>query len=120
MSCLNPAGVTKERRFMAGAGIALLAASLLGCAAITERVGDTDLIAPGKCDHLPCQDIADREKAVRARHTELEQLMARSAQGVGGEFVNAIAYRTDYLQASGELKVLSKAAADKHCAIKSP
>ena len=46
---------------------------------------------------------------------ELEQLMARAAQGAGGEFVNAIAYRSEYLQAQGELEVLAKTAAAKQC-----
>jgi len=120
MLCYNSASLNNVRRFMIGAGVTLLAANLLGCTSITEHVGDSDLIAPGKFDHFTCQDIEDRAKATQLRHAELEQLMARSAQGPGGEFVNAIAYRTDYLQASGEIKVLAKAAADKNCAIKSP
>ena len=108
-----PAGV---RRIIFGVSIVLLTMNLTGCTAIT----DTALIAPGAFDHYTCQDIEARTKTTQLRHTELEQLMARSARGPGGEFVNAIAYRTDYLQASGELKVLAKAAADKQCAIKSP
>ena len=108
-----PAGV---RCIMFSASIVLLTMNLTGCAAIS----DTALIAPGAFDHYSCQDIEARTKTTQTRHTELEQLMARSARGPGGEFVNAIAYRTDYLQASGELKVLAKAAADKQCAIKSP
>ena len=107
-------------RLVTGAGVVLFAVSVVGCASIAERISDADLIAPGKFDHLTCQDVADREKTVRERYIELEQLMARSAQGVGGEFVNAVAYRTDYLLASGELKVLAQAAADKNCASKSP
>ena len=50
---------------------------------------------------------------------ELEQLMTRAAQGAGGAFVNAIAYRSDYLQAQGELEQLAKSSADKHCASQS-
>ena len=57
--------------------------------------------------------------ALRFRQVELEQLMARSSQGAGGEFVNTIAYRGEYAQGRGDLIELAKTKADKQCASES-
>jgi hypothetical protein len=77
------------------------------------------MMAPGRFDAFPCPNIDQRIQTVRTRRIELEQLMARSSQGAGGEFVNALAYRSEYVQTGGELKELAKAAADKKCAAES-
>lgn len=114
-----PTGMAGVRCLGAGVGVALLATSLMGCAAIDDQTATAAFVAPGKFDTYTCRDIEDRAKAVRLRQTELEQLMARSAQGPGGEFVNAIAYRNEYLQARGDLQELAKANTDKQCATKS-
>ena len=45
--------------------------------------------------------------------------MTRSSQSAGGGFINAIAYRSEYLQTRGDLDELTRAAADKKCAVDS-
>jgi hypothetical protein len=65
----------------------------------------------------PCVNIEAQIKGVRERRIELEQLMARSSQSAGGDFVNAIAYRSEYLQSGGDLEELVKASSDKKCAV---
>jgi hypothetical protein len=45
------------------------------------------------------------------RMHELESLMAKS----GSEFANAVAYRPEYLQLSGELTDMRREAVDKKC-----
>jgi hypothetical protein len=107
----------RERALLAAAALALLAAALSGCAGMSDQTAT--LVAPGKFDFYNCQDIERYAETTRKRQTELEQLMARSAQGPGGAFVNAIAYRTEYLQARGELDLLAKTAAEKQCATQS-
>ena len=77
------------------------------------------MMAPGRYDAFPCPNIDERIQAVRTRRIELEQLMARSSQSAGGEFVNALAYRSEYVQTGGELQELAKASADKKCAAES-
>jgi hypothetical protein len=114
-----PTGIAGVRCLAGGVGVALLSATLMGCAGISDQTAIAALVAPGKFDLYSCQDIEDSAKAARLRRTELEQLMARSAQGPGGEFVNAIAYRNEYLQARGDLQELAKANTDKQCATKS-
>jgi hypothetical protein len=100
-------------------GVALLAALLPGCAAISEDTAARATIAPGKFSVYTCKDIEDRTRVVRNRELELEQLMARSAQAPGGQVVNAIAYQGEYFQARGEIKLLAEAAAEKQCSTQS-
>ena len=107
----------------ARAGAVLMAAGLSACLAacgsISEQTASSAFTSPGKYDIYTCQDIADLTLVLRKKQIELEQLMARSSQGAGGEFVNAIAYRSDYAQTRADLAELSRAAADKQCAIDS-
>jgi len=73
------------------------------------------MMAPGRFDVYPCPNIEHAIKEARTRRTELEQLMARSSQSPGGELVNALAYRTEYVQKGGDLQELAKAANEKKC-----
>lgn len=67
----------------------------------------------------PCPNIEARIREVQKRRTELEQLMARSSQSPGGDFVNAIAYRSEYLETGGDLEELARASSEKKCAVDS-
>jgi hypothetical protein len=107
---------TGDRRFgFLSAFALLLPLGLAGCGTISEQTAATAFVAPGKFDVFTCQQIDERIKTLRQRELELEQLMVRSAQGAGGQFVNAIAYQSDYQQARGELKALLEAAGEKKC-----
>jgi len=75
--------------------------------------------APGRYNMYPCPNLEIRIKEVRERRIELEQLMARSSQSVGGDFVNAVAYRSEYVQTGGDLQELARASSDKKCAVDS-
>jgi hypothetical protein len=96
-----------------------LALGLAGCGSISDEAAGRAMMAPGRYGSFPCPNIDERIQAVRTRRIELEQLMARSSQSAGGEFVNAIAYRSEYVQTGGELQELARAAADKKCAAES-
>ena len=93
-----------------------LATALAGCAGVGDDTGASLLTVSGKYREYTCSDIATSMKTARAREEELAQLMTRSAQGAGGEFVNTIAYRTEYLQARVNQKLLAEAAGNKNCA----
>jgi hypothetical protein len=99
--------------------LALAAASLAGCGSASERTLAGAFTSPGKYDIYTCADIERLIIGVRARQTELEQVMGRASQGAGGDFVNTIAYRGEYAQARGELAELAKAKAEKQCAVDS-
>ena len=101
----------------AAALLAVLAAALAGCAAVDN--GDA-LVSPNKYTFYTCEELGRRAELVRKRQIELEQVMDRAAQGVGGELVNAIAYRTEYAQTRGELRLLAKKSEEKQCRAQSP
>ncbi len=107
------------RRGIGAASVAFLAASLGACGTISEQSAASAFIAPGKFQIYSCQDVDDRVMTLRTRQIELEQLMARASQGAGGEFINTVAYRSEYLQTRGELAELKQASADKQCAVDS-
>jgi hypothetical protein len=97
----------------------MFALGLAGCGALSDDAAGRAMMAPGRFDVYACANIEQAMLASRNRRIELEQLMARSSQSPGGEFVNALAYRTEYVQVNGELQELAKAAADKKCAAES-
>jgi hypothetical protein len=99
--------------------VAILATILSGCGSISQQSLGDAFSSPGKYNLYTCEDIERTANAVRIRQTELEQAMARSSQGAGGEFVNIIAYRGEYTQGRGDLAELAKAKSDKQCAVDS-
>jgi hypothetical protein len=90
-----------------GVAAILAAFGLAGCGSLSDQIAATAFAAPSKFSLYSCKELEEQMKTTRARVLELEQLMARSAQGTGGQFVNAIAYHSDYVHARGQLKVLS-------------
>jgi hypothetical protein len=113
-----PAGSAGARGLFVAA-LVLLNAGLAGCTSMSDPDAGTAFVAPGKFDIYTCKDIEERVRNVRQREQELQGLMARAAEGLAGDFVNTIAYRSDYLQVRGELKLLTDAAADKQCKMQS-
>ena len=99
--------------------VALLAAGLAGCGSVGEGTGAGAFTSPGKYDIYTCADIDRQIIGIKARQTELEQVMGRASQGAGGDFVNAIAYRGEYAQGRGDLAELAKAKSEKQCAVDS-
>jgi hypothetical protein len=97
----------------------VLAAGLAGCGTVSEGASGSAFTSPGKYNMYTCQDIERNFLTLRARQVELEQLMARASQAVGGELVNTIAYRGEYAERTGELNELARAKADKQCATES-
>jgi len=75
--------------------------------------------SPGKYNFYTCADIDVSIRAYRVRLVELEQVMSRASQSAGGEIVNMIAYRGEYALYRGEVAELTRAKADKQCAIDS-
>jgi hypothetical protein len=98
---------------------AIAAVALLsGCAGSTGNSDDalgSFLVAPGKYTLFACEDLAIEAKGNLKRRRELEGLMAKADTGAGGEFVNAIAYRSEYAERRGDLNELRKAAVARNC-----
>jgi hypothetical protein len=93
------------------AGFALLS----GCATPSDS-SVTFFADPGKYQYSSCEQLASQRKSWTTRERDLKQLMDRAEQGAGGALVNVLAYKSDYVAATEELKVLESAARSKHCA----
>jgi hypothetical protein len=94
--------------------VATLCLSLLGgCSASLHE--QSLFVAPGKFDFLNCADIARRQTAAAAREKELNGLMERANQDVGGPLVSAMVYAGDLAQVRAEQRLLLRTASDKKC-----
>src|SRR5262245_3608000 len=86
------------RSLFRAAGLVLLAAGLGGCSGTSDFSSSSVMVVPGKYNLHGCQEIEANIRNRRARDAELEKLMAQASTGAGGEVVNLMVYRTDYLQ----------------------
>ena len=117
---MTATGVSAARRLLGAAGMALLTAIVSGCSGLSEQTVGSVLTSPGKYEFHDCQDIQSNIRNRRNRQAELERLMAQASQGFGGEFVSAIAYRSEYVKNRGEIDVLVRTADEKQCVTQSP
>jgi hypothetical protein len=92
----------------------LVAWTLAGCAAGGDGVSSM-LVTPGAYNTYDCVQLENAVRGHRQKIVEMEQLMARAAKGPGGDFVNAVTYRSEYEFSRGQYKELMRAAADKNC-----
>ena len=92
----------------------LAAACLTGCSAAGDNPF-TLFADPGKYQFHSCEQISAQRKHWSTREQELKALMTRADQDGGGVLVNALAYKTDHVAASEELKVLEATARAKNC-----
>ena len=100
----------------------LLSASLLtplgGCGLLSDSTTSA-FVSPGKYDYHNCDQLADSGRGLSARERELADLMARAAQGPGGEFVGKVTYHTELMQTRGQLKQVVEVSERKNCASQS-
>ena len=107
----------KESRLPAKSSIfaaALAALALSGCAMSDERAINL-MVGEGAYTTYSCDDIARAIKAHVDRINQLRGLMAKAETGPGGDMVNAIAYRPEYLELRGELQELQRSATNRRC-----
>ena len=106
------------KRCLAGGGLIVHGMLLSGCGMIGESATSV-VVAPGKFEYHNCEQLAEVERPLRVREQELSELMARALQSPGGEFVGAVAYRTELIQARGQLKQIGEVSERKNCASQS-
>jgi hypothetical protein len=92
-------------------GVAL-AAGLIGC---TGAQLSSAIVRPEKYSYYTCDQMASAGMVEARRERELKNLIDKAAQGAGGEFAIAVAYRGEYLTAQGNLRELEAAAVRKDC-----
>jgi len=91
----------------------LLCAALAGCASAVE--GPLLFSDAGKYQYHNCDQLAAAAKAQSAREQELKTLIDKAEQGAGGFLVSMMAYKTDYVAAEEELRVIESTARTKNC-----
>jgi hypothetical protein len=92
------------------------AAILVALATLSACANTEDLfVAPGKYAIYNCEELATAGRKAAAREHELKGLMSKAEQGSGGAVVNALAYRSEYLETQGQLKQLEQMALEKRC-----
>ena len=93
----------------------LFAGGLLSACSSAGENPFTVFADPGTYSYYTCDQIAAGQAAWRAKEQELKLLMDKAGQGTGGAVINIIAYKTDYVRAGEELKVLEATARAKNC-----
>jgi hypothetical protein len=89
---------------------------LAACASAPENPF-TVFADPGQYEFFNCEQLAAQRTARKAREEELKLLMDKAERGTGGAFVNLIAYKSDYVTAQEDLKVIDATARVKKCNI---
>jgi hypothetical protein len=90
-------------RALAGAAGLACAALLSGCADMSD--GMTSAFAdPAKYQLYNCKQLETERKTLAAKMAELQGLMSKAQEGVGGAVVAEVAYRNEYISARGQAK----------------
>ena len=94
-----------------------LCAFLGGCSSFTSLTFEAPLFItdPGKFQYHSCDQLNAAAKAASIRVQDLKALMAKADQGIAGPLVGAVAYRTDYLAANEDLRLIDETARAKNC-----
>ncbi len=100
-------------RFFAIPKMAMCAAAACALAACSNA--EDLFVSPGKYAVYTCKELETEGRATVTRERELKGLMGKASQGSGGELVNALAYRNQYLSTQGQLKQLEQTALEKKC-----
>jgi hypothetical protein len=97
---------------------ALLLALIGGCGLLGDGATNA-FVAPGKYEYHNCEQLDATGRGLHGREQELMDLMARAAQSQAGEFIGAVAYRTELMQTRGQLKQIAEVAEQKNCTLQS-
>lgn len=104
-------GRIRSSAYGAGAGALAL---LLGACAGSDTVGSL-LVSPGKYDVYNCEQLASRLKVSITREKELKGLIDKAERDAGGVVVSALAYKTEYATARGDVRLLEDTIQRKQC-----
>lgn len=90
----------------------LLCLALGACTSVTA---ENALVDPGKYANYSCADLQRSIVIDKRREARLTNLMAQADGTPGGDFVNFLAYRGEYMEARANLRVASETLRDKRC-----
>jgi hypothetical protein len=87
---------------------------LAACSSGSEN-SMTFFVSPGKYQYHDCDQLAAAAKSVATYQKGLKTLIDKAEQGAAGAFVGTIAYKTDYLAATEDLRAIESTAREKDC-----
>jgi major membrane immunogen (membrane-anchored lipoprotein) len=87
---------------------------LAACSSSSEN-SMTFFVSPGKYQYHNCDQLATATKSVATYQKGLKALLDKAEQGAAGAFVGTIAYKSDYLAATEDLRAIESAAREKNC-----
>ncbi len=102
----------KTQRYIAMAICAALLVSGCGMGSM-----ETFFATPGTYDYFNCGELAKASVTAQERERELKTLIDRAEQGFLGGLIATTAYRSQYLKAQGEVKLVAETAQSKNCKI---
>ena len=94
--------------------VAITSLTVIACTSTVEN-SVTLFADPGRYEFQNCENLAQVQRNWKNREQELTQLMNKADQGTGGAFVNVIAYKSDYVAVTEELKVIEGTMRVKKC-----
>jgi hypothetical protein len=104
--------------FRLGFAFAMLAPAG-GCGSLGDNAASM-IVAPGKYEYYSCEQLNTAGRPLIERERELTELNAKAVSGgPGGEFVGALAYRSELTQTRGQLKQIADVSARKNCSLQS-
>jgi hypothetical protein len=107
-------------RAAAATALLLLAASLAGCADMSDSFVSSAFVDPAKYDLYDCKQLEAERKSLAIRTAELQGLMAKADTGVGGAVVGELAYRNDYISTRGQAKLAEEMWRRNKCVASAP
>jgi hypothetical protein len=69
----------------------------------------------GKYQYHNCEQLASAHKRQSERQRELKELIDKAETAAGGQIVSLLAYRTDYVAVSEDLRVIDSTQRSKSC-----
>jgi hypothetical protein len=73
-------------------------------------------VSPDKFDYHSCEQLETQLRTSMQQEEKLKALTERASQEPAGVVIGAAAYRTDYLRARGEQKLIREVQERKKCA----
>lgn len=108
-----PAGAARDYRAALRTVPLALCLALAACSSSLET--PESMMPRGKYNFYNCEQLAVQARETGNREQELRDAMTRASSGPGGEFVNTLAYRSEFLSVQGDMKELEAVAQSKNC-----
>src|SRR5262245_4467718 len=114
------AGAAQPLRLVRPSLCVVLCLALAGCSSTSDGGGGWGsrsmfFADAGKYQFHNCEQLTSAAKRQSERHRELKELIDKAETAAGGQLISLLAYRTDYVAVSEDLRVLDSTLRSKNC-----